>query len=450
MFVKIFVPLLNILWYFYTLNKQTGGKMNKVTKTVLSLFLGFSLSTTIFANGLSLNSVGTRALGMGGAFVGLSNDATAIYWNPAGLAGQKSTLLAYFTGVMPIGSYKTTGIDASTASNIYPTGGLLATYNMDKLSLGFGIYVPAGLGAEWDLTDFGVPAAANLELLSQIGAINISPAIGYQVSDKFSVGLAINITYAIFDMKQQVVQDITGDGIPEFFQFEEASTGLGFGATLGLKYKFNKQLEAGATFRLASKVPMSGTAKNPLFPALPNLPAFGSIPGPGESDFDRDVTWPMWIAGGLAYKPINCLTITLDAQYSQWSELDKLVATYDEAYWQQVMSSQGQDEFKLDWEDAIQIRLGGEYMVSPETALRFGYYYDPAPAPDENLNVLFPSSTNHVGTIGFGQKFGKYQIDAALEYLFGAERDVKPSSHNMPGIHKLDVFAFSLSFGMEL
>lgn len=30
-------------------------------------------------------SVGTRALGMAGAFVGVADDATAVYWNPAGL-----------------------------------------------------------------------------------------------------------------------------------------------------------------------------------------------------------------------------------------------------------------------------------------------------------------------------------------------------------------------------
>jgi hypothetical protein len=30
-------------------------------------------------------TVGTRALGMGGAFVGVANDATSVYWNPAGL-----------------------------------------------------------------------------------------------------------------------------------------------------------------------------------------------------------------------------------------------------------------------------------------------------------------------------------------------------------------------------
>ncbi|MFZ1291878.1 MAG: outer membrane protein transport protein [Melioribacteraceae bacterium] len=423
--------------------------MKKIFKLTLSFILAFAVTSNVFANGLSLNSLGSRALGMGGAFVALSNDATAIYWNPAGLADQKSSVLAYFTGVMPIGSYKmdAAGIDASTASNIYPTGGLLANYRMDKLALALGVYVPAGLGAEWDLTDFGVPAAANVELLSQIGVISISPAVAYQVNDQFSVGLALNISYAMFDMKQQVSGAALGLGL---YQFEEESTGMGFGATIGLKYKFSDQLAAGATVRLASKVSMSGTAKNPLFPGLPSIPAMGIAPGPGESDFDRDVTWPLWIGGGLAYKPTKCLTLTLDAQYSQWSELDKLVAVYDNAYWKAAMAAQGSDEFKLDWEDAVQIRLGGEYMVSPATAIRLGYYYDPAPAPDETLNVLFPSSTNHVFTGGVGYSFGNYTLEAAAEYLYGADRDVEATEHNMPGIHHLDVFAFSVGFSMGL
>ncbi len=34
----------------------------------------------------SFAAVGTRATGMGGAFVGVADDASAIYWNPAGLA----------------------------------------------------------------------------------------------------------------------------------------------------------------------------------------------------------------------------------------------------------------------------------------------------------------------------------------------------------------------------
>ncbi|MDD9974878.1 MAG: hypothetical protein OXU27_12775, partial [Candidatus Poribacteria bacterium] len=32
------------------------------------------------------NGVGGRALGLGGAYVGIADDATAAYWNPAGIA----------------------------------------------------------------------------------------------------------------------------------------------------------------------------------------------------------------------------------------------------------------------------------------------------------------------------------------------------------------------------
>jgi len=47
------------------------------------------------AGAQSLDTVGARAQGMGGAFVGVADDASAIYWNPAGLAGG-----AYFSLVL--------------------------------------------------------------------------------------------------------------------------------------------------------------------------------------------------------------------------------------------------------------------------------------------------------------------------------------------------------------
>lgn len=415
--------------------------MKKVSKMTLSILLVLGLSTSFFANGLSLNSVGTKALGMGGAFVALSNDATAIYWNPAGLAGQKSSVLAYFTGVMPIGTYKYSvpaaglNVDTETESNIYPTGGLIGVYTMDKMTFGLGVYVPAGLGAEWpgkDLAAFSGGQTFDWE--SRIGVIAISPSFAYQVSDQFSIGVSANIYYAIFDLSRPDAADANKDGVPETpVQYSEESTGIGFGATIGLKYDINQQWAIGASFRTSTPCNMDGNA-DIVAPSLGNMTLV-------DTDFEREVIWPLWIGGGIAYKPTKCLTFALDAQYSKWSLLDELIAEYDKM---------PDGKFILNWDDAVMIRFGGEYMVTPETAIRFGYYYDPAPAPDETLNILFPSSTNHVGTLGFGQSFGKYQVDASIEYLFGAERDVKPSEDNMPGLHKLDVFAFSLAFGMEL
>ena len=420
--------------------------MKKVIKLALSVLLVLSFSTSTFANGLSLNSVGTKALGMGGAFVALSNDATAIYWNPAGLAGQESSILANFTGVMPIGSYQYSvpsfgiNIDTKTVKNIYPTGGLMGVYNMDKMSFGLGIYVPAGLGAEWpgeDLAAFSGGQAFNWE--SRIGVIAISPAFAYKVTDQFSIGVAANIYYAMFDLSRPDAADANRDGVPETpVQYTEESTGIGFGASIGLKYDLNKQLSFGVNFRTTTAVTMDGSADI----VAPSLGGATLV----ETDFTRDVTWPLWIGGGVAYKPTKCLTLALDAQYSKWSLLDKLIADYEKM---------PEGEFVLDWKDAVMIRLGGEYMVSPNTAIRLGYYYDPAPAPDETLNILFPSSTNHVITAGCGYTFGKYSIEAAAEYLLGADREVEayPSPldpQNMPGLHHLDVFAFSIGFGMAL
>ena len=47
----------------------------------------FLLSTTpVLVQGQTFGAVGTRAEGMGGAFVAVADDASAVYWNPAGIA----------------------------------------------------------------------------------------------------------------------------------------------------------------------------------------------------------------------------------------------------------------------------------------------------------------------------------------------------------------------------
>jgi len=53
---------------------------------------------TATARAQAIESVGTRALGMGGAFVAIADDATATWWNPAGLASG-----AFFTASIEYG-----------------------------------------------------------------------------------------------------------------------------------------------------------------------------------------------------------------------------------------------------------------------------------------------------------------------------------------------------------
>lgn len=56
---------------------------------IMGLLLGIVFCQQVYAGGLEGAGLGTRQLSMGGAFIGLADDWTAIYWNPAGLAQLK-------------------------------------------------------------------------------------------------------------------------------------------------------------------------------------------------------------------------------------------------------------------------------------------------------------------------------------------------------------------------
>jgi long-chain fatty acid transport protein len=406
----------------------------------------------LMANGLNLNGLGARAISMGGAFVGLADDYSAVFWNPAGIARFKNKTLG-FSGdlIMPTATYKfemlgMTLIDAQAKSNIYPSG-IAAYYHplTDKLVAGIGIYTPSGLGAEWEGTDFFVPLLSPIQSQpykqkSFIGVVTIAPAVGYQVSDAVSVGASLNINYGFFNLSRWA----GGALIPippysiDFGQYEEESSGWGIGGTFGVLVEPSDMFSLGITFRTPTKVNMSGEASISNFPNP-------FVPVPGTSEFDREVTYPMWLAGGLAFHPIENLTFTLDAQYTNWAKLDQLETEFTDTLWQAVMANTAADVMELKWEDAVQIRFGAEYVMN-KVSFRAGYYYDPAPAPDETMNVLIPSYTFNAFTFGIGYRMDGLEVDAMLEYLAAQERNVALNTENQqPGIYNMSIVTPGIS-----
>ena len=393
--------------------------MRKKTLLVIVTICMLSVSS-VFANGLSLNSIGTRAIGMGGAFVGLANDASAIYWNPAGLSGQNCGVSLFMTDVIPFATYKMdmAGIDATAKTNHYISPNIFAVHSMDKLTFGLGLYVPAGLGAEWEKDDFGA------EMMSKIGVFNISPAVAYQLSDKFSIGATLNIFYGMMEMKR-------GEGMA---QYSEDISGTGFGASFGLKYNASEKLSFGLSYKTPLTVGFEGDADMGM-----------------DIEIKRDIEWPTWIGIGAAYAISDKWTVTLDGQWSDWaSSEDVMITEMTGAFGGPGTSITMSDTTEMNWESALQIRVGTEYLLSESVTIRAGYYYDPAPAPDQTVNILFPSSTNHALSGGFGYTMDKLIFDLSFEYLLGAERDIEVNATNeMPGIHQMDVFAFSFGVGYK-
>jgi long-chain fatty acid transport protein len=457
----------------------------KKTKVLISLvtFLVF-LSSMSFANGLNLNGIGPRAVAMGGAFVGLADDYSAVFWNPAGLAHIKEKYIAFYGfDVIPSMTYiletpfPGVGADTKSVTKHY-LGGLAGYFHpvSDNLVLGLAVYSPSGLGIEWDGKDLagisGPPGSpnSNIEWMSKIFVITTSPTLAYQVSDQIMLGFALNINYGSFEMARYAGYEVVQNPYYPFlspdpflvFDLEQQTikmTGWGFGATFGLLIKPSDMFSLGLTLRTPSKIGFKGDV------GISNIGVLEPLVGapiPATSGAEADVTWPMWIAGGIAFTPIPEFTLTFDVQWTQWSKLQEVKLDLADQTWGLILDEEDA-KLAFRWKDKAQIRFGAEYRFSPKFALRAGYYNDPGPAPDETRNILLPITDFTSVSGGFGYNINGIIIDFAVEYLMGKEKTVPfaktldpalggdPDYQDaMPGVyHVKNILAIEISLGYK-
>jgi len=425
----------------------------------ISFTLFLFLPVSLLANGLNLNSLGSRAQAMGGAFVGLADDYSAIYWNPAGIALFKNRYFGFYgVDLIPSGKYKLevpvpgvgtlTMVNAKTKTKHY-LAGLAAFYQplTENLVAGIGVYVPSGLGAAWDGADFAAIAENKAyDWRSRIGVVSLAPAIGYKINDQFYFGATLNFNYGSFDIATHAGSATIP--IPPYKidlgQYEESMSGWGMGATIGVLVRTSEKISLGATYRTRSTVKFKGSA------SISNIYLLGLNK---ESDLERNVTWPSWLAFGLAFRPVDRLTVTADLQWSEWKTIDVMKTDFLDPNWALLMALSGDDQREMHWENRMQMRVGAEYVLPQKWAIRIGYYWDPSPAPDTTMNVLLPSYNFNVLTFGAGYALGDLKLDFGFEYLMGQERKVsyvdvmtKPEYHSaMPGIYKMTLIVPSVS-----
>jgi len=411
--------------------KQRMSTARFLMTVALIAFAGVSLS----ANGLNLNGLGSKAIAMGGAFIGQADDYSAIFWNPAGLTQMKSSSISFFvTDLIPSGSYQFPqfGIDAKTKSAMYPSGSVAYFKPInDNLIIGIAAYVPSGTGAKWNGEDLKLlTSGVTYRWESFMGVITVSPVIAYKISDQFSLGATLNLNYGMLKLWR-----------PGVGQYNEDLSGFAFGATIGALFKPTDKLGIGLTLRTPTKVKFSGEA------TMAGAAAVGQAT---TSDAEREATWPLWLGLGISFKATDKLTVNADAQYTNWKKIQTIGITYDNAAWQALkahpqLKAAFNNDFDLQWKDAIQWRFGLEYAVSEKLALRAGYYYDPSPSDPGTLNILLPEITYNAFTAGLGYKAEKLTIDFCLEYLMG--KDVtSPMSGKMPGIHGMSILVPNIAF----
>lgn len=427
--------------------------MSRVMKKIFSsLFLFLFISGLCLANGLNLNGLGTRAVSLGGAFIGLADDFSLVYWNPAGAGFLRQPIFgSYLTDLIPTARYQVAippdiSIEAKTKLSHYL--GFLAAYYRpisDRFTAGIGVYTPAGLGTNWQGKDFQqMTAGVAYDWTSKVGMISISPLISWRVSDRLSVGATFNLNYGMFSLKRWAGEADMGEGPMDLGQYDETLHGWGVGVTLGVLARPAEWLSAGLTVKTPSTVKFKGSAE---------MVFLGYAGYPGKSDLRRNIRWPWFIGVGAAMRPVEGLVLTADVQWTGWSSVKELKTSYLDPFWAQMMAMSGYDRLRLDWMSRFQVRFGVEYRLTPEFSVRAGYYSDPAPVPDYTMNVLLPNFDFNSFNLGAGYDWKGLSISWGIEFLTGKKRDVTfeelvlngTVGQAMPGIYRMHLVVPSVS-----
>ncbi|MBN2000623.1 outer membrane protein transport protein, partial [candidate division KSB1 bacterium] len=172
-------------------------KMNSILAMIT--ILGVLWSTHLFAAGVDLTAIGARAQALGGNYRGVSDDWSAMYWNPAGLvftSGLKagfglefaSPSATYTAGKSQLGGpFSATkfgkAVENEPLNFVLPSLGVY--YSNEKYAFGIGAWAPFGLGAKWNLLDTDAYNSnyPEFEWEDNMQVIDIHPTFSYKINE---------------------------------------------------------------------------------------------------------------------------------------------------------------------------------------------------------------------------------------------------------------------------
>ena len=404
-----------------TILLQEVALKNKFLSAAVVVML-VTTTSFVFAGGYQINEHGARAMGMGGAFVALASDASAIYFNPAGMAYQTGIgVLVGGTMIMPSTSFTSATParpEAKMVSQTFFPPNLYFTYNMDNWTFGLGVFAPYGLGTEWETTWDGRYSAVKTDLQ----AIYINPSVAYRIDEQWSVGAGVSYITGSAKLNRHIrtFSALAPAPIPSATDGEITLDGDGTGFTfnVGVLYKYSEELSAGLSYRHGTKIKYEGDAK------FTNMQALASFFPGGTGSVE--IPMPANLQGGIAYKVNQDLTVAADLQYVMWSDYDKLTIALPNgptapAALGGVPLQTTQVQVK-NWENSFLYRLGAEYKMDMLT-LRAGVIYDGTPQITPSVEPMLPDANRTEFTVGASYMVSDMiTVDAAYQFISSADR----------------------------
>ena len=387
----------------------------KVKLFTFIALLTFAFSQ-VFAGGFQINEHGARAMALGGAFTAIANDASAVFFNPAGitqLSGTHfmigSTLIApqaSFRGVYPsVTEYKMVN------QTFYPSHFYVTHKFTDKISAGLSFNTPYGLGTKWNQDWVGKYLAIQTDLMT----FQLSPVIAYKLTDNLSISAGFEYHFANVKITQKNAQTpFAGDA----FVTLDGKDNSAFGYNFSVFYKPNENLSFGAAFHSQVSYSFKGTATTT---GAKQLIDANILP---EGDVTAKLKTPVNITVGAAYKVLPQLSLSFDYQYVGWSSYDTLKADFSNPAYTDINSPRMYDNSYI-------LRFGAQYDVNNSLSVLGGILFDKNPVKPEYVNPSLPDADRLGLSIGVDYKLMK-NLGVNVAYLFirGKQLTVDNSKEN--------------------
>src|SRR5213593_4113587 len=494
---------------FHHLFKVTRRPQRMRACVRYALVLGAGVPTLLSAQGFGIYEQGTCAMGRAGTGVAAPcSDGSAMFFNPAGLAGLTGAHATIGVTLIDIQGGFTDDVFQQHTELDDPLIGVPQLYisygATSKLAVSVGLFAPYGLETRWPTTFDGRFAGYKNFLRS----IYIQPTLAYQLTPRLSLGGGLDIVLGKVELNQRL--DLAQAPVPTtlvpvppgsppviFGQFGIApgtdfadahleATKTAVGAHFGAVLKVNDRLSFGANFLTQAKFDYSGTATFTQVPTNLVVPAdltVGSLTIPAGCPIDALLTAPAascngiglnlfnpsagvfrsqpvtttiknpsQMALGVAYKVASGWTLLGDYQYTWWDSFNEL----DIVFPQDPSGALSRKLFER-YDGTSAFRFAAEWMKDAKWTFRGGYLYHGGAAPAETVTPLLPEGNRNEFTAGATVKLSR-GLTADLAYQFIRQNDrrgrTRAALFNQPattglnnGLYNFHAHLFGVSLG---
>ena len=388
-----------------------------ITAIAIFSLVFFGLSSLSHGAGFLIYEHGAAAMAMGGAFVALANNPSAVFHNPAGIAFLEGTQISLGTTLITSNSSLELTNLATTVETVsqwfYPSSFYISHKINDRIAAGFGFFNPYGLGTKW-------PEEYALRFIStedDMKTFFFNPVIAVKLDENFSVSVGVTYVYGTLGFDRVNLIDLTAYGGSVYeAPIEVKGTGDAFGLNAGALYR-GENFSLGFNWRGGFDLKFDGD----LAVDNSNIPGVFQAAVPTEADVTTTLSIPHILGFGVAFNLTESLIFTADLHYILWSSFEEFVLEVD--YADPVPDDA--ETFEENWKDSYVIRGGFQYMVNENFALRAGFLYDKTPQPVETVDPILPDANRWAVTGGFGYKSGNFVIDVAYQYEPFKDRTVE-------------------------